>query len=116
MALQTSFDRGWDWTVHHLVDVSEDFRELLGEEVLSLVGGRVRKMGEVKTYRAENPDDAVREYILDCLHSRDGVGDLDMEIIIVEQKMRALAEFQVLRPDGLHRGFYQASVVIKGGA
>ncbi|MYE63670.1 MAG: hypothetical protein F4100_12725 [Rhodothermaceae bacterium] len=95
------------------MDVSEEFCKLLGEEVLALVGGRVRKMEKAKTYRAENPGDAVREYTFDYLRSRDGVEDLDVEVIVVEQKLRALAEFRVLRPDGSLRGFYQASLVIR---
>lgn len=37
------------------------------------------------------------------------------EIIVVEQKLRALAEFEVLKPDGSHGGFYQASIVVHQG-
>lgn len=98
------------------MDVSEEFRELLGEEVLALVGGRVRKSGEEKTYTTDNPDDAVKEYILDCLRVRDGVRNLDLKVIVEEVNVRALAEFQVLKPDGSHRRFYRASIVIGGGA
>ena len=97
MAFQTSFDRGCNWKVHHLVDVSEEFRELLGEEVLALVGGRVRKRGEEKTCTTENPNDTVRKYILDCLPARG-----DVEVIVVERKRSALAEFQVRIPNGSH--------------
>ena len=119
MTFQTSFDRGWNWKVHHLVNVSDEVRELLGEEVLALVGGRVKKMGEENTYRAENPGDAVRKYILECLRARDGVGDQKVEeiveVIVEEVKVRALAEFQVLKPDGSPQGYYQASIMIRAG-
>lgn len=74
-------------------------------------------MGEEKSYTAQNPGDAVREYIFDCLQARRGVGDLNVEVLVVEQKLKALAEFQVLKPDIYisHTGFYQASVVIEEG-
>lgn len=116
MVLQTSYDRGWKWKVHHLMDVSEDFHELLGEEVLALVGGRVRKKGEEKTYITDNPDDAVKEYILESLRARDGLEDLDVKVIVVKQELSALAEFQVLDPNGSIKGYYQASIVIGEGA
>ena len=115
MPLRNNFNSGWVWKVRRLVDVSEEFRELLGEEVLGLVGGRVRKMGEEKTYpavKAPNAGDAVKAYILDCLDARDGAGDLDVSVMVVRQKLTALAEFEVLKPDGLHEGFYQASIMI----
>ena len=69
-------------------------------------------VGEAKTYLAENPDGAVNKLVLDCLHSRGGVGDLDVEVMVVERKRRALAEFQDLYPNGSHKGFYQACIVI----
>ena len=115
-AFQTSFGRGLDWKVRRLVDVSEEFRELLGEDVLALVGGRVRKKGEEKPCTADNPDDAVKKYILECLPVRDGVVYLDVEVEVVELDAIALAEFEVLFPNGSHKGYYQASIVIRGGA
>lgn len=117
MPLRNNFNSGWEWKVRRLVDVSDEFRELLGEEVLGLVGGRVRKMGEEKTYptvKAPNADDAVKAYIHDCLDARDGVGDLDVSVMVVRQKLKALAEFEVRMPNGKYE-FYQASIMIGEG-
>ena len=88
---------------------------ILAMRLLTLVSGQVRKMGEAKTNLAENPYDAVKKYVLDCLHSRGGVEDRDVEVMVVERKRRALAKFQVLFPNCSHKGFYQASVVIGEG-
>ena len=46
MPSQTSWGRGCNWTIHHLEIVGAEYRELLGNEVLTLVGGRLRKLGE----------------------------------------------------------------------
>ncbi len=72
-------------------------------------------MGEEKIYTAENADDAVRKCILDCLRARDGGGDLDVAVMVVGQKLKALAEFEVRMPNGKHEGFYQASIMIGEG-
>ena len=115
MLFQTSYNRGWEWKVHCLVDDSDEFRESLGEEVLALVGGRVKTKGEMQAYVTVNPDDAVKEYILERLHVRNGVGVSDVKVIVVELNAIALAEFEVLDPNGLHKGYYQASVVVGKG-
>ena len=115
MLVQTRWDHKRNWNVRPLVDASEEFRELLGEEVLALVGGRVRKRGEDRTYTTERPDEAVRKYILDCLVARGVAIDPDVKVIVIERKRRELAEFEVLWPDGSHKGYYQASIVIARG-
>jgi hypothetical protein len=115
MLIQPNYNREPDWEVRRFVDVDEEFRELLGEEVLGLVGGRVRKMGGKEIYTAWNADDAVKAYILNRLNTRDGVETLDVEVMVVPQHKKALAEFQVLKSDGSHEGFYQASIMIGEG-
>ena len=72
----------------------------------------MRTRGEEKTYTTEIPDDAVKQYILDCLPAQGVVGEPDVKVFVVERKRRELAEFQVLYPDGSHKGYFQAYVVI----
>ena len=98
------------------MDVSEEFREVLGDEVLALVGGRVRKRGREKTYITYNSEDAVKEYILDRLRVQKGGADPRVKVIVNTVDAGARAEFEVVGPNGSRKSYHQASIVIGGGA